>query len=150
MAQVTTYSFEAKIASRGYHVYKNTAWVNAKEGDEVQVQIETNKDSAKVDPYACTIRVKGKYFDVTKTVGRIQREISRHVYFFIKKEEGWITGKVLSVKYGPSPIPSGCLEIPQLLTFTCSKSITFLKMKQFVNELYNYEFTGGVKIEEWL
>ena len=37
MAQATTYSSEAKIASRGYHVYKNTIWVNAKEGDEVQV-----------------------------------------------------------------------------------------------------------------
>ena len=42
MAQATTYSFEAKIAPRGYHVYKNTTWVNAKEGDEVQVEIDTN------------------------------------------------------------------------------------------------------------
>ena len=43
MAQATTYSFETKIAFRGYHVYKNTIWLNAKEGDEVQVEIETNK-----------------------------------------------------------------------------------------------------------
>ena len=47
MAQATTYSFEAKIASRGYHAYKKTTWFNAKEGDEFQVEIETNKDSIK-------------------------------------------------------------------------------------------------------
>ena len=31
IAQATTYSFDAKIASRGYHAYKNTTWFNAKE-----------------------------------------------------------------------------------------------------------------------
>ena len=84
MAKTTTYSIKAKVASRGYHVYKNTKWVNAKEGDEVQAEIETNEDSVKVNPYTYAIRVKGNYFDVTKTVGHIPREICRHVYFFIK------------------------------------------------------------------
>ena len=88
------------------------------------------------------------YFDVTKRVGHIPREISRHVYFFIKKKEGCINGKVLSVKYQPSPIPSAGLEIPMILKFNCSKSGTFLKMKQLVNELFDYEFTGNVKIEQ--
>ena len=37
------YSFKAKIASRGYHVFKETFWSNAKEGDEVKVELETNK-----------------------------------------------------------------------------------------------------------
>ena len=69
MAQAITYLFEAKITSRGYHIYKNTTWVSAKEGDEVQVEIEINKDSIKVYPYARAICIKGKYFDVTKTVG---------------------------------------------------------------------------------
>ena len=32
--------------------------------------------------------------------------------------------------------------------FNCSKSITFLKFKQTVDELYDYEFIGEVKIEE--
>ena len=62
MAQVTTYLFEAKIACCGCHVYKNTIEGNAEKGDEEQVEIKTNKDSIKVDPYACTIRVKGEYF----------------------------------------------------------------------------------------
>ena len=60
-------------ASRGYYVYKNTTWVNAKEGNELQVDIEAK---FKVNPYACTIRVKGKCFDVTETVGHIPREVS--------------------------------------------------------------------------
>ena len=83
-----------------------------------------------------------------KTVGHIPREISRHVYFFIKTEGGSVNGNVLSVKYQPSPIPSGGLEIPLMLTFKCTKSITFLKMKKFISELYDYKYTGEAKSEE--
>ena len=60
----------------------------------------------------------------------------------MKKEEGWITRKAFSVKYRPSPVPSRGLEISLILKFNCSKSVTFLKMKKFVNERYYYEFTG--------
>ena len=41
------YSFQAKSAARGYHVYKNLAWSNPKQGDFVTVQIETDKESKK-------------------------------------------------------------------------------------------------------
>lgn len=81
MAQATTYSFEAKIASCGYHVSKTTAWCNLNKSNELQDEIKTNKDSAIVDPYANQIHIKGKYFDVMKTVAHIPREIYRHVYF---------------------------------------------------------------------
>ena len=43
MVPATTYSFETKIASRGYHADKNTTWVNPKEGNEVQAEIEAKK-----------------------------------------------------------------------------------------------------------
>ena len=33
-------SFSAKIASRGFHVYKNTTWNDVKEGDKVLIDIE--------------------------------------------------------------------------------------------------------------
>ena len=56
------YSFKAKIASRGYHVFKETSWSNAKEGNEVKVELKTNKSSNKIDPYACTISAKEEYF----------------------------------------------------------------------------------------
>ena len=142
------YSFKAKIASRGYHVFKETSWSNAKEGDEVKVDLETNKSSKKIDPYACAVRAKEEYFKGWKTVGHIPREISRHVYFFIKSEGGSVSGTVISTKYRTSPIPAGGLEIPLLLTFSCSKAISFEKMKTFVQTLYDYKFTGTVVIEE--
>ena len=56
--------------------------------------------------------------------------------------------KILSVKYRSSSIPSEGLEISLILKVNSSKSITFLNMKQLVNEHYEYEFTGKVKIEE--
>ena len=76
------------------------------------------------------------------------KETSRHVYIFITKREVWITGKVPSVKYWPSPTPSRVLQILLIQKFNCSKSPTFLNVKQIVNKMYDYEFTGEVKIEE--
>ena len=37
------YSFQAKIAARGYHVYKTLVWSNAKQEDFVPVEIEIDK-----------------------------------------------------------------------------------------------------------
>ena len=143
------YSFKAKIASRGYHVFKETSWSNAKEGDEVKVELETNKSSNdKIDPYACAICAKEEYFKGWKTVGHIPREISRNVYFFIKSEGGSVNGIVISTKYRTSPIPAGGLEIPLLLTFSCSKATNFGKRKTFVQTLYDYNFNGTVIEEE--
>ena len=51
---------------------KRCTWVNARKGDQVQVEI----DFITVDPYAFAIRVQGKYFDVTKTVKHIPGETS--------------------------------------------------------------------------
>ena len=127
---------------------QNYYLVDAREGDEVQVCIETNKEPIKVDPYACAMQAKERFFGAMKTVGHITREISRHVYFFIKTEGGSVNGKVLSVKYRPSLIPSSGLEIPLMLTFKFTKSITFLKMKKFISELYDYEYTGEGKSKE--
>ena len=67
MAQAAEFcSFQAKIVSQGYHVYKNTTWVDAREEDEVKVDIKTNKESIKVDPYACAIRVKERFFGASE------------------------------------------------------------------------------------
>ena len=52
------YSFHSKIASRGHHVYRNSTWRNAKSGDKVKVEIETNKLSKSIDPYVCAIKIK--------------------------------------------------------------------------------------------
>ena len=64
MATVVVYSFEAKIASRGYHAYKKTSWSKAKDREEVKVELEleTVQSSRKIDRYAFTIHAKEEYF----------------------------------------------------------------------------------------
>ena len=44
-------------------MYRNPTWQNAKSGDKVKAEIETNKSSKSVDAYACAIKIKHKLFD---------------------------------------------------------------------------------------
>ena len=41
-----------------------------------------------------------------------------------------------------SPIPAGDLEVPLLLTFSVKSERLFELMKSFVNDLYEYDYTG--------
>ena len=98
------YCFEATIASRGFHVYKETTWSNAKVGDEVKVEVKSNLKSILHDPYSCTLKTKHEYYIGWKIVVFISREISQYVYLFIKQKCGRVYGKLKSLKYKPSPI----------------------------------------------
>ena len=69
------YSFQAKIAARGYHVYKNLTWSNAKQGDFGTVEIETDKESKKIDPYCSAIKALVDIPRQLKTLGHVPREI---------------------------------------------------------------------------
>ena len=112
--------YEAKIASRGYHIFMNTTWTRAYIGENIKVEIETNSESIRRDPYACAIRKTDRFFaNVSETVGNIPRELSRHIYHFILYERGTVSGTVVSTQYRPSSIPAGGLEIPLLLRFEC-------------------------------
>ena len=51
-----SFSFKTKVASRGFHIYKNTTWENVSIGQEISVQWETNEDSKKIDPYCSAIK----------------------------------------------------------------------------------------------
>ena len=97
-------------------------------GEKVTVEIETKKFSLEVDPYACAIKIKNRFFDSLITVGHIPREIS-HLHFFIKTEDGKVIGHVKSLTYRPSPIPSGGLGIPLQFMFKCDdkKKSKFLR-----------------------
>ena len=139
------HSFTATVASRGYHVYKNTSWTNAKVGEKVTVEMETKKSSLEVDPYAYAIKIKNRFFDSLITVWHIPCEILRHVHFFIKTEGGKIIGHVKSLTYRPSSIPWGGLEIPLQLTFTCDNILTVDLMNEFVKSLYHWNYTGLVQ-----
>ena len=98
---MSTQNFQATIASRGYHVYKETTCSNSKVNEKVKIEIETNQSSIPIDPYACAIKAKEKYFGGWKTVRHVPREILRYIYFFIKKENGKINGNVKSLNYKP-------------------------------------------------
>ena len=140
-------SFNSKIAARGYHVYKNTTRKNAKAGQKVKVQVETNKSSKESDPYACAIKVKNNVFDNWMTVGQIPREISRHCFYFIQ-EGGSISGQLLSTNWKVSPIPAGGLEVPLLLTFLLIEDRIFSLMKDFVKNVYDYNYTAEHKSKD--
>ena len=137
------FSFQTKVALRGFHIYKNTTWENVNIVQEISVQLETNEDSKKIDPYCCAIKtmVSGKL----ETVGHIPREVSRHTYFYVKKEGERIDRSVLSTRHRPSPIPSGGLEIPLMLTFRSPSYITHHKMKDFMTQLYCYDHKPATK-----
>ena len=51
-----SFSFQTKVASRGFHIYENTTWGNVNIGQKASVQLETNEDSKKIDPYCCAIK----------------------------------------------------------------------------------------------
>ena len=118
--------------------------MNAKVGDEVEVELETNHNSISVDPYACAIKAKHKYFIGWKNVGHIPREISRHVYFFIKQEGEKVKGRLKSLAYKVSSIPSAVLEVPLVLSFSCDNKWVCDTMQEFVENYYSFEFTGNL------
>ena len=111
--------FKAIIASRGYHVHKETSWSNAKINEEVKEELETNTTSLSADPYACAIKTKNPYFNDWKTVGHIPREISRYVYFFHqrRKWERFWNSKVLKIQAIPN---SFCwIRSPSVIKIFC-------------------------------
>ena len=69
------YTFTATVASRGYHIYMHTSWEDAREGQIVDVALETDANSKTVDPYCCKVQVKS-IIGPWVTVGHVPREIS--------------------------------------------------------------------------
>ena len=136
--------FDTSLASLELYLSEitETTWNNVKERDSVRVALETSKLSKDVDPYACAVREKNPFFKSWKAVGHILREISRHAHYLIETEGGFVNGSVISTEYLPSPIPSGGVEIPLLLKFSCLEQKTFEKMKNFVDSLYDYDYSG--------
>ena len=87
---------EAVISSRGFHVYKETTWSNAKVGNEVKVEVEFNLNSIAHDPYSCAIKARHEYFTGWKIVGHISREISQYFIFFVRQKGERVYGKLKS------------------------------------------------------
>ena len=117
---VKFYSFDAIIASQGYHVSKKESWSNAKVDVEVEVGIETTTKSIASDPYSQAI--KTKHFTGWKSIGHIPCEISQYIYFIIKQESGRAYKTLKSLKYKTSQIPAGVGEVPLLFKFDCQEN----------------------------
>ena len=116
---MSIFDFQATIASRGYHVCTETTWSNAKVSEKVETETKANQSSIAMDPYACAVKAKEKYFDGWKTVGYVSREISRYMYFFIKKRKWKNHWQRKIVKLQAVTYSFWRLEIPLQLTFSC-------------------------------
>ena len=44
-------------------MYRNSSWKNAKASQRVKVEKETSATSKSIDPFACTIKIKNRFFD---------------------------------------------------------------------------------------
>ena len=75
-------------------------------------------------------------------MGHIPREISRYWYFFLKEGVN-IIGHLICTNYKVSPIPAGGLEVALLLSFSVKSERIFELTKNFVNDLYEYDYTGA-------
>ena len=140
--------FQAKIAARGYYVCKNLAWGNAKQGDFVTVEIETDKESQKIDPYCCAIKAM---VDIPPRHhnGRVcaKTNLKAHIFLFKRRER---KSRCLLIFYAIStaPIHAGGLEIPLELTFKSPSFITHQKMKNFMTNLYPYDYEAKAETDE--
>ena len=64
-------SFQAKVAARGYQVYKNITWEGTKCGGKVLNDLEIDEKAIEIDPYCCSIKTMVGGPQQLKTVGHI-------------------------------------------------------------------------------
>ena len=65
-----------------------------------------------------------------------------------KVEGGKVNGKLNSLKYKASPIPSGGLEVPLSLKFKRNEKWVLDAMEEFVDNFYSYDFAGNLVNDE--
>ena len=85
------FSCKAIISARGYHVYDETSWSNAKLNDKVKVELETDAKSLSTDPYTCAIKASiptssvGKQWDIFH-----EKSVSMFIFLLKKKIEKFL------------------------------------------------------------
>ena len=136
-----SFAVQAKVASLGYHVYKETTWKNAMENEKshccnwIEWSFKTNRPTL----LRCSDQIWCKCCD---SWSHIQIDSSTLLLFIFKEEQGEINDKLFGTTYRPSPIQSDGLQIPLVFQFQSPKYVTHYKMKRFVQTLYNYRYTG--------
>ena len=113
-------SFTFKSAIRGYHVYKDI-WTPSVD-DKLSVEREFKNQ---FDRFTLKIILDGE------TVGHLPSEFSKIAWYFIS------CGRVITVAVkGPrrrSKLTLGGMELPCLVTFTCSRKSTINKLKELLS-----------------
>ena len=100
--------------------------------------LQTDTKSLSTDPDAGNIKAKHSYFIEWKEVGHIPREISRYVYFLLKKK--MVKFLIKSLKNKVPPIPSGELEVSLSMTFSCKEKWEInTVMEEFVEYFCSFE-----------
>jgi hypothetical protein len=121
-------SFTAVIGCRGYHVYRESSWKYPSLTDKLSLRIEAENVE---DPCAVAIILKDC------PVGHIPREISRHVFWFLKLG-GKAVVKLRSIKLYQSPIALKGLELLLDVTFLIdpSKHLLLKRLKDHIDTNY--------------
>ena len=120
-------------------MYRDSTWQNAKPGHKLKVERETNKSSKSISLYACAIKTKHQFFGTWFSMRHIPRETSRPCCFIVVSN---ITGYYICTTYKVFPIPAGGLEVLLPRTFSVKSERIIILMKIFVNDLYDYDYTG--------
>ena len=94
------FSFKAIIDSRGYHVYKERSWSNAKMNKEVKVELKANVKSLPTYIYIHTLS-GGKHWDIFHVKTLVM------FIFLLKKKMRKFLVHLESLKYKVPPIPLG-------------------------------------------
>ena len=82
---------------------------DAKQGDFVTVEIETDKESKKIDPYCCAIKAMVDIPPRLKTVGHVLRQILRHIFFLFERRER--KSRWLRIFYAISTVSNSCRRV---------------------------------------
>jgi hypothetical protein len=125
--------FEMQCASRGFHEYRSI-W-NPRRGQQLQVQADIGSVH---DPFSMELCAPlPNAIEPVSVIGHLPREISRFCRYFVNYG-GDLEARVTDTQHRRSPIPSGGLEIPILLTVTkgMSGDTVMEKMIAYLQEYY--------------
>ena len=81
------YSFPAKVAALGNHVYKNTISEEPKCRDKVLMDLKTDEKSIEIDPYCCSIKAMVARPQQLKAVGHFGRNFP--ICLFLPERGKW-------------------------------------------------------------
>ena len=78
----------------------------------------------------------------------VKRNLKAHIFLSKGTKHTKVDGLLYFTQYQPSPILAGGLEMPLKLTFKSPNFITHQKMKDFMENLYSYDYEAKAERDE--